>query len=80
MKIKIWGILEGPIHVSDYHEVLEAPEGSEYFMSCKVEIDGNLESNNFWFEDLNDTYEWINHFNTTVDPLIIDTGSNHEYN
>jgi|TARA_R110000803_G_scaffold60685_2_gene120056 hypothetical protein len=80
MKIKIWGIIEGPTSVSEFNEDYEVPEGSEYFMLCKVEIDGELEADNFWFEDFNDAYEWVKYFSNTAEPLILDMGSDPEYN
>ena len=58
----------------------EVPDGSNYFMLCKVEIDGEIEADNFWFEDFDDAYEWVSYFSKTVEPLTIDMGSNPKYN
>ena len=80
MEVKVWEILQGPIAVEDFKEDYEPPEGSQHLLVCRVEIDGQLEEDNFWFEDLNDAYEWVKYFSKTAEPLIIDTGSDPEYN
>jgi len=80
MEVKIWGILEGPTVVEDFSEDYDAPEGATYYMVCKVEIDGKLEEDNFWFEDFNDAYEWVKYFKDTAEPLLLDTGSGPVYN
>ena len=80
MEIKIWEILEGPVAVEEFDSEYDAPEGSEYLLVCKVEIDGKLEEDNFWFEEFNDAYEWVKYFSKTAQPLVIDTGLDPEYN
>ena len=80
MEIKIWGITAGPIAVEDFDEVYDVPEGSTHYMVCTVEIDGKLEEDNFWFEDFNDAYEWVKYFSKTAEPLLLDMGSDPEYN
>lgn len=80
MEIKIWEILEGPVAVEEFDSEYDVPEGSEYLLVCKVEIDGKLEEDNFWFEEFNDAYEWVKYFSKTAQPLIIDTGLDPEYN
>ena len=80
MEIKIWGIVEGPTSVDEFDEEYEIPDGSQYFMLCKVEIDGEIEIDNFWFEDFDDAYEWVSYFSKTVEPLTIDMGSDPKYN
>ena len=80
MEIKSWGIIEGPTSIEEFDEDYEVPDGSNYFMLCKVEIDDEIEEDNFWFEDFDDAYEWVKHFSKTVEPLIIDMGTYPEYN
>ena len=80
MEIKIWGIIEGPTSIEEFDEDYDVPYGSQYYMICKVEVDGELEEDNFWFEDFDDAYEWVSYFSKTVEPLVIDMGSNPKYN
>ena len=80
MEIKIWGITAGPIAVEDFDEDYDVPEGSTHYMICTVEIDGELEEDNFWFEDFNDAYEWVKYFSKTAEPLLLDMGSDPGYN
>ena len=82
MEVKIWGITEGPIGIEevDDEDLEYAPEGSNYFMVCKTEIDGEIHQDNFWFEDFKDAYEWKKHFTKNIDPIIIDMPSRPEYN
>ena len=78
MKVKVWDVLEGPIAVSDLDE--EAPEGANYVMVCRAEIDGVMADDNFWFEDVDDAYEWESHFKKSIEPLVIDMDSYDAYN
>lgn len=78
MKIKVWGVLEGPIDVLDLDE--ESPEGVNYVMVCRAEIDGVMADDSFWFEDFDDAYEWESHFKKSIEPLVIDMNSYDAYN
>tara|TARA_R110000744_G_scaffold257911_3_gene373286 strand:- start:815 stop:1060 length:246 start_codon:yes stop_codon:yes gene_type:complete len=70
--IKIWGITEGPYSIDEMPDEEEYPEDSEYFVVCKIELDGKIEEVNFWFEDLEDIYEWKKYFSKNIEPLEID--------
>lgn len=59
MKIKVWGVIEGPISVDDVVED-DMPDGTKYFLVCKSEVDGVMGEDNFWFEDFESAYEWKN--------------------
>ena len=72
MTIKIWGITEGPYSIDEMPDNEEYPEGSEYFVVCKVEIDGKIEEVNFWFDEMDDIYEWKKYFSQNIEPLEID--------
>jgi hypothetical protein len=82
MEVKIWGVTEGPISIDEVSEEdLEmAPEGSKYFMVCKTEIDGEINEDNFWFEDFDDAYEWKKHFVSSIEPIVVDMNSDGKYN
>ena len=41
MKVKVWGVMEGPIAVEDIEDS-DVPLGSNYFLVCKSEIDGEI--------------------------------------
>lgn len=80
MQVKIWRVLEGPTSVEDLPDGELVPEGAAWFLVCKAEVDGVLGEDLFWFEDLNDAYEWQNYFLNNFEPLIIDMGNGPEYN
>ena len=67
MKIKVWGILEGPIS----EERNETGE-DQWYLVCKTEVDGKIETDTFWFECLDDAYEWQKHFAKSIDPIIVE--------
>lgn len=71
MTIKIWGITEGPYSIDEIPENEVYPDDSEYFIVCKVELDGKIEEVNFWFKDLEDIYEWKKYFSNNIKPLEI---------
>ena len=79
MKIKVWGVIEGPISVDDLVED-DMPDGTKYFLVCKSEIDGVMGEDNFWFEDFESAYEWKKHFIKSIEPLVIDMPTQSEYN
>lgn len=78
MKVKVWGIIQGPTSIDEAE--IEFPEGANYFMVCKAEVDGVLGEDNFWFEDFNDAYEWETYFKTNIDPIVIDMDHDYPYN
>jgi len=78
MKVKIWGVVQGPISVDESGE--DAPDGANWFMVCKAEVDGVMGDDNFWFESFDDAYEWESHFQKSIEPLVIDMGPSSEYN
>lgn len=39
MKVKVWGVMEGPIAVEEIEDD-DIPLDSNYFLVCKSEIDG----------------------------------------
>ena len=78
MKVKVWGVIEGPTSVDETEE--EFPEGAKYFMICKAEVNGVLGEDNFWFEDFDDAYEWQSYFKSHIDPIVIDMDYDDVYN
>ena len=54
--------------MGDYPHVGEL----EWFAVCKVEIDGKLIDHEFFFETLDQVYQWKNYFNNNMEALEID--------
>ena len=79
MKVKVWGVMEGPIAVEDVEDS-DIPMGSNYFLVCKSEIDGVMGEDNFWFEDFESAYEWKKHFMKSIEPLVVDMPDDSGYN
>jgi len=80
-KLKIWAMVEGPIHFSD----LPAEEREDYyggdlewFAICKVEVDGKLEDHEFYFETLDQAYQWKNYFVENMEALEVDSDNCNE--
>ena len=78
MIVKVCDVVEGPISVEESPD--EAPEGANWYMVCKTEVDGEMSDDNFWFEEFNDAYEWKKHFMKTIEPLVIDMNAMYGYN
>jgi hypothetical protein len=79
MKVKVWGVMEGPIAVEDIEDS-DVPLGSSYFLVCKSEIDGVMGEDNFWFDDFESAYEWKKYFLKNIEPLVVDMPDTPEYN
>tara|TARA_R100001369_G_scaffold1136_3_gene3827 strand:+ start:613 stop:849 length:237 start_codon:yes stop_codon:yes gene_type:complete len=76
MTVKIWDILEGPVHRDECPYSYEWPKGTNYSMLCKAEEDGELFDADFYFEAYEDAYEWKIYFETNIEPLIINSEEN----
>ena len=48
MKVKVWGVMEGPIAIEEVEDT-DIPVGSNYFLVCKSEIDGIMGEDNFCY-------------------------------
>lgn len=42
-------------------------------MLCKVEVNGEIDAQNFWFETFDEAYEWKKHFDKNIEPLEIES-------
>tara|TARA_X000001388_G_scaffold63226_1_gene49138 strand:- start:421 stop:693 length:273 start_codon:yes stop_codon:yes gene_type:complete len=75
-KMKIWAMTEGPFHYTDLppEDIAEYPymDELEWFAVCKVEVDGKLIDHEFFFETLEQVYQWKNYFNNHMEALEID--------
>ena len=73
--MKIWDILEGPLSRDDDPNSDEWPTESNYTIVCKVEEDHEIFETDFFFEVYEDAYEWKVYFETNIEPLIINEGT-----
>jgi len=69
-KINVWGIESGPFHRDEVGDP-EVPEGLEYMLLCKIEIDGQILYNEYWFSDMDGVEKWQDHFRKKIEPLVI---------
>ena len=71
MSVKIWGIISGPTSREDTPDSEDWPIDAEFVLVCKAEVDGDVFDGNFYFEELNDAYEWSSYFYDSIEPLVI---------
>ena len=76
--IKVWQILEGPLPVDDpsvlsiLSDDQRLPEGANYVVVALIENDlGEMEEVNMWFDDKEDADDWVKHFQTQIDPIVM---------
>ena len=74
MTTKIWGVLEGPMEVGK-----NDPFDHGYILVCKIEIDGQIEDSDFWFETLDEAYHWKRYFDKNMEPLVLNDKQYWEY-
>jgi len=67
-KMKIWGVIEGPMGLDEDGELF-------YCNLCKVEIDGKIEHGEYYFDNFDDAYEWVKHFQKFLEPIEIDVNA-----
>tara|TARA_R110000803_G_scaffold30350_5_gene68492 strand:- start:3134 stop:3367 length:234 start_codon:yes stop_codon:yes gene_type:complete len=65
--VKIWGVISGPFEV-DHPEI-----DIIYYNLCKVEVDGRIGNMEYFFDSFNDAYDMVKHFQTSIDPIEIET-------
>lgn len=66
-KVLVWGVLEGPIYASD---IPDAPFSDESVaLILKISVGERVESAEFWFDNLGDAYEIVEHFYYKIEPL-----------
>lgn len=68
-KIKIWGVQHGPFHKDDLEDPSHVPDDLEYFIVAKAEVDGEIDELEFWFQNFNDAWAVVKHFQTKIDPI-----------
>ncbi len=57
-----------PEDIEEYPHIGEL----EWFAVCKVEVDGKLIDHEFFFETLDQVYQWKNYFDNNMEALEID--------
>jgi hypothetical protein len=71
--VYIHRILDGPYHSNDYEDEWAGPEWSTACLIVKMENNmGVLEDVEWYFEDLDDAYVWVRHFNSSIDPIKVE--------
>lgn len=68
--MKVWRIISGPYHRDDVEDS-EVPEGLEYMLVTLTETDGELEDQEFWFGSWDEVQQWVMHFKSKIDPIIV---------
>jgi len=66
---KIWNVTDGPYQVNEVPGDIECPEGFEWFLIGLIEEDGEIHEAYLWYETLDDAYEIVKHFKSSVYPL-----------
>lgn len=65
--IRIWGVVAGPFFRDEIEEDL--PEGLEVMLVCKVEIDGEITVQEFFFTEFDHAYQIVKHFQSKIEPI-----------
>lgn len=70
-KTLIWGVMEGPYHISDFpeEELEDVLEGYEWMLVCKIEEQGSLGLVNYWYPTLDEALAVKWYFDKNIEPL-----------
>ena len=72
----MWHIMEGPIAAESVPALdldPDRPEWANWMMVIKIEDeDGNIIDDTFWFETLDEAYDLVRHFKSTIDPIVVE--------
>lgn len=62
-QVKIWDVISGP-YPCDLPGVEDV-----HFNLCKIEVDGKVESMEYFFDSFNDAYEMVKYFQKNIEPI-----------
>ncbi len=68
----LWGVIAGPFLSEDLPEEDEAPEGM-VMLVMKVSQGTKVFEAEFWFDHMDDAYKLVQHFNTSIAPIELNT-------
>jgi hypothetical protein len=73
---KIWGIVEGPILIEEIpdEELEGVPMTAQVMLVCRVEKDGQVGFEQYWYASLDDAYELVKYFSKNIEPLEVSLG------
>tara|TARA_R100000951_G_scaffold21442_1_gene17856 strand:+ start:457 stop:690 length:234 start_codon:yes stop_codon:yes gene_type:complete len=63
--IKIWDVISGP-YPFDHPDLDDV-----HYNLCKIEVDGKIDSMEYFFDTFNDAYEMVKYFQKNIDPIEI---------
>tara|TARA_R110000824_G_scaffold65703_4_gene171018 strand:+ start:744 stop:914 length:171 start_codon:yes stop_codon:yes gene_type:complete len=46
-----------------------------YCNLCKIEVDGKVEDAEYYFDNFDEAYEWVKHFQKFLEPIEIDVSA-----
>lgn len=65
--LRIWGPVAGPFHRMECPDPF--PEGCEYMLVCRIEVDGEMATHEYFFETFKDVQKILDHFHNKSDPI-----------
>lgn len=65
-KLKVHRVIRGPIEDPEYED--------SWFNNCLIEIEGDTElvEDDIYFDDFDEAYNFMKHFDTSIDPIEIE--------
>ena len=77
-KFKIWAVREGPFSVEQLYErnyEFDIPEEGEFLVVCRVEDEGKMRDEEFWFTECKEAYNFKHFVDSKMEAIeIIDNG------
>lgn len=67
--LRIWGVEKGPFLLEDMPSGTQYPKGTMCMNLCKVEVDGEVTSHEFWYGSLDQAYAVIRYFQSNIEPI-----------
>lgn len=70
--VTIHSVIEGPFTPDDMEEFWDGPKGATCYLVVKLEHDEGVQDVEWYFETLDEAYEWVKHFKVSIDPIVIE--------
>lgn len=67
--LMLWGIIEGPFHISTIEDLDGVDEHAQWMLVMKVSEGDEVSTKQVWFETYEDTYQLKRHFDKSITPI-----------
>lgn len=73
--VTIHRVIEGPFTQDDLQDEWTGPEDADCYLVVLLEVDGATEEVEWYFFTMDEAYEMVKHFKSSIEPIVITGGT-----